>query len=366
MNVLHISFARTWRGGENQVLLLIDHLKKLNVISFCAFTANSELSNRTEENFLFKLFRQPLFTLIQWPHLLRFIDRNKILILHCHCAKAHSLGIFIKLLRPNLKLIVHRRVAFTKKKNFFSKFKYKNKYINYYIAISNVVKQTLIELGVSESIIFVIPSAVEIEKYQNKKQDGKQFLRALTTEIDPKTDTLFVGTASALTFEKGIEDFLVALSYLKTKNIVVTIAGEGILRKHLEEKAKTLKLQFPVIFIGFCNKIPLYLSGLDILVMPSHNEGLGSVALESMAASTCVVSSDAGGLKEVVIDQKTGLSFPTNNIELMTSQIELALQNASLREELCANALSFVKESFSAPSMAASCLKLYKNSITLS
>ena len=63
-------------------------------------------------------------------------------------------------------------------------------------------------------------------------------------------------------------------------------------------------------FTGFRNDVARLLSGADLLVMPSRNEGLGMSILEAMALSLPVVASRVGGIPEVVTDGVTGFSFP--------------------------------------------------------
>jgi glycosyltransferase involved in cell wall biosynthesis len=364
MNLLHISFAKSWRGGENQVIILTEQLQKLGHNVFCAFVANSELSLKIEESHLFKLFSHPLMCLIQWAHLMRFIKRNQIQILHSHCSKSHNLGLLIKLFRPHLKLIVHRRVAFNKKLNKLEKWKYQTPLVDAYIAISQAVKEDLKTFyGVDVDKIHVFPSSVDFEKFNHDKTQGRNYISSLLSSRSIKIDesSIIVGTASALTSEKGLMDFVEALRKIKNPHLIITLAGDGRLKGSLEKSIHSTSWPFPILLLGFCENMPLYLAGLDVLVIPSHKEGLGSVALESIASKTLVVSSDAGGLKEIVINLETGLSFPSSNIEKLAQQIDLAIENIELRQQLTKKAFDFIRQKYNVENMVLSTHQLYNH-----
>lgn len=280
-----------------------------------------------------------------------FVHNHEIDILHAHSSGAHSFALKLKKRLPHLKLVVHRRVAFKKRHFNFSQKKYLSPLIDAYIAISEAVRENLIDRGVSSNKVYTIPSAVQIEQFQlHSKAENHHFnlFELSKAGYDLPNNTLLIGTASAFTKEKGLTHFVSAIENLqKIKNLpryAVLMAGTGELFDAIKKELAQKNLNIPFLLLGYKEDIATYLSGLDIFVMPSLYEGLGSVALEALAAECCVVSSDAGGLKEFIIEHETGLIYPVSNIEKLTQQLQLALTDETLRKRLAKNGLSLVEK----------------------
>lgn len=367
MNILHIGTEMTWRGGENQVFLLAQGLKNLGENIFFSYPENSEASKRM--NFAPSItLHKPCFKLnLSIHHLRDFILQNDIHILHAHSSGAHSLALKLKKSIPYIRLIVHRRVAFKKKFFNWSQDKYHSPLVDAYIAISDAVKNTLLQKGISENKLFIVPDAVPISQIDCQ---SKKVCRDLNISefsrlgVQLNSDVIFVGTASAFTKEKGLDLFIEALSHLDSDQhlppFAVLMAGDGNLQKKLKAKLEEKKLSTPWVMTGFRDNIASFLLGLDIFVMPSLYEGLGSVALEALAAQCCVISSDAGGLKDFIIENKTGLIFPKGKVQELTLQLRKALQDKDLRKQLGKNGLSIVEKNYSVESMVNGCLSVYK------
>ena len=103
---------------------------------------------------------------------------------------------------------------------------------------------------------------------------------------------------------KGIEYLLDATAKLVTEfpKIRLRIAGEGNLKDYLRNKAKELGLSGNVEFIGRVQDMKPFYGSIDVLVLPSHTEGLPLVVLEAMAAALPIVATTVGGTPEVIRD----------------------------------------------------------------
>ena len=104
------------------------------------------------------------------------------------------------------------------------------------------------------------------------------------------------------------------------------IVGEGADRLRLELLAKELGVRDNVIFAGFVpdDLLPLYYEASDIFVLPSTGEGFGIVFLEAMYYGKPCIGASAGGIPEVIEDDKTGLLVnPDNVLELSNAVIKL-------------------------------------------
>lgn len=132
-----------------------------------------------------------------------------------------------------------------------------------------------------------------------------------------------------LEYEKGVQDLITALPLICREHPTtrLVIAGVGGQRDLLEEHASTQRVRNNVIFAGHLpdDDLATLLAAADAVVLPSRYEPFGLVALEAAAAGAPLVASTAGGLREVVIDGKTGVSFTPGDITGLAEAVSRVL-----------------------------------------
>jgi D-inositol-3-phosphate glycosyltransferase len=113
--------------------------------------------------------------------------------------------------------------------------------------------------------------------------------------------------------QKGIERLLAAISHLKhlSKIKLAVIGGDGHHEpefQRLLQLSKELDIRDKVFFAGRVDQqnLPAYYNAADLLVVPSHHESFGLVALEALACGTPVVASDVGAMRSIIIENETG------------------------------------------------------------
>ncbi|GAB4580727.1 MAG: hypothetical protein Fur0022_34690 [Anaerolineales bacterium] len=115
-----------------------------------------------------------------------------------------------------------------------------------------------------------------------------------------------IGTVANLKPVKRIERLIQAVAGLKGRWKLV-IVGEGPLRQNLEMLAQTLGIRNQIKFVGSQTQVADWLIGMDVFVLPSHEESFGNAAVEAMALGLpTIVFSDGGGVKEHLIHGQTG------------------------------------------------------------
>lgn len=150
---------------------------------------------------------------------------------------------------------------------------------------------------------------------------------------------------------KGYHDLLQALSILANDGnaFELVLAGDGPERKRLQALAVRLNLGSQVSFLGEIEDVPSLMALGDILVHPSHSEGLSNSVLEGMAAGLPVVATSVGATSEFVEDDHTGFLVPPGQPEVLAEKIRLLVTQQALRARLGRAALSRVRERCSAP-----------------
>jgi glycosyltransferase involved in cell wall biosynthesis len=147
---------------------------------------------------------------------------------------------------------------------------------------------------------------------------------------------LTIGTVCRLERQKGLKYLLLAMRLILTKfpDAILEIIGEGSLEPELKVLSKKLGISNSVIFFGkFANVIPFY-KRMDIFVLPSIYEGFGIVILEAMASGIPIVATNIEGIKEVIVNEISGLLVSPKNPDDLACAILQIIENRQLREKL--------------------------------
>lgn len=211
----------------------------------------------------------------------------------------------------------------------------------------------------------IIPPGVDISRFYPIPQDeAKEYIGVLPCE----QVLLFVGRIEPL---KGIDTLIDALAILRQQGLEMCLsviggdpdAGEqGIstemARLHMiRERAGMGDL---VAFLGKRSQdtLPYYYSAVEAVVVPSHYESFGMVALEAMACGTPVVASQVGGLAYLVQDNETGFTVPVDDPVALADKLAILMTDHELRARMGAKAADFAKE-YAWDNIASRMVKVY-------
>jgi glycosyltransferase involved in cell wall biosynthesis len=191
----------------------------------------------------------------------------------------------------------------------------------YFIALSESWKKYYIsECGLAEEQVIVLHNPVN---FPSQIPD-----RTNTEEIN----LTFLGKINQ---RKGVYDLLQAFANLNSESrqkAKLIIAGSGEIEA-ANNLAKQLQINEKVDFIGWINTEQKnnLLANTSIFLLPSYNEGLPMALLEAMSWGLPVITTPVGGIREVVVDNQTGILVTPGNIHELTSRIESLINNAVLR-----------------------------------
>jgi glycosyltransferase involved in cell wall biosynthesis len=352
MNILHIDTERGFRGGELQVLLLMKGLNEKGHKNFLVAPYDSILVKKTKSiaDSIFIIKPRRIFDVINIFQICRFIDFCQADILHLHTSHAHLIGGIAGRIK-DVPVVVTKRVDFPIK----GRFKY-NKFADKIIAISQAVKKVLVDGGVIEDKIVVIPSGIDTKKFDNV-QNGNYLFR--TFNIPAKS--LVIGTVAHLTDHKGHVYLIQAIPKILKEfpNCFFLFVGGGELKESLVEKARIFGVKDRIIFTGFREDIPEILSILDLFVLPSHLEGLCTSLMDAMYMKVPIVATTAGGISEVVENEKTGLLVPPKDPLALTETVIQLLKDEKKREKFTEEGKKRVLREFTASKMVKRIEKVY-------
>jgi D-inositol-3-phosphate glycosyltransferase len=238
-------------------------------------------------------------------------------------------------------------------------------------ANTTVEKQQLVRFyGAPSSRIRIVPPGVDLSRFNPIEQGYAKSVIGIPRR---HRMILFAGRIERL---KGIDTLFRAVALLKERrpdwdwaNMCVSVIGgdpseegqrENEEMGRLHDLRDALGLQDLIAFLGARDQDALhfYFSAAELLVMPSHYESFGMVALEAMACGTPVIASDVGGLTTLVLDGKNGYRVKVNDAEAMARAIEKLMDNEALRRRMGHRASCYA-EDYSWPKVVDKLLDVY-------
>ena len=226
---------------------------------------------------------------------------------------------------------------------------------------ADAVKDWLIGEGYDPSKIVVIRNGVDLTRFTVEADEGR-----IRRELGVPEGAPLVAVVSRLTEMKGLEQFLEAAAALKPRypDARFLIVGEtapnnlAYLPK-LQALAERLGVTDRVIFAGIRSDVPALLSSVNVSVMPSLNEALSNVLLESMAAGAPTVATRVGGTPEALVDGVSGLLVPPADSGALARAISRLLDDAPFAARLGHEARARVADAFSVGRMVSATENLY-------
>jgi len=223
---------------------------------------------------------------------------------------------------------------------------------------------------VNEQKVQVIPPGVDLSHfYPIPDDEAKEYIGI------PPCDKLllFVGRIEPL---KGIDTLIKAIALMKKRGAEVYLSIIGgypdISSETLSSEMSRLQtlceqhgLTDLIAFLGRRGQdtLPYYYSAADAVVMPSHYESFGMVALEAMACGTPVVASQVGGLAFLIEDGETGYTVPADDPRALADQLEKIITSPDLCERLAVQAAE-IAQGYGWEKIAARIVDLYCNVVS--
>lgn len=358
MKVLHLSSERTWRGGEQQIAYLILGCINKGIECSVACKRGSSFEHWCITNKIpyYSLGFKNELDIITAQRLKNICLNKKIDIVHTHSSHSQAMAVWSAILGNKTPIVASRRVDFPVKNNFLSNLKFNHPRVKKIISISKKIEEILSPTITNKNKLRVVYSGIDTTRFENSQNNGTlhEFFKLPST-------TKLIGNISAIAPHKDYYTFVqTAKQVLATvADVKFIIIGTGPLETEIKDYVTSEGLQDDILFTGFRNDIPEIIQELDIFLMTSKTEGLGTTILDAFANKIPLVCTNAGGIPELIIHGETGLlSKVEDPIDLANNVIRL-LSNDSLRETVVKNGYSHLLSNFTLDQMVQGNISVY-------
>lgn len=267
-------------------------------------------------------------------------------LIHLHDAHAHTMAWLSAAIFGNrTPLILSRRVDFPVKDNWFSKRKYNHAAIKRILCVSDTIRKITAPAIQEPEKLCTVYSGVDLNRFANLTNEGR-----LRSEFKLEPEKVLIGNTSAIADHKDYFTFVDTAERLvaESPHYVFFIIGDGPDRAAIEQYISNKGLSEKVLLTGFRKDVLLLLKELDVFLMTSKTEGLGTSLLDAMACKTPIVATAAGGIPELIQDGLTGLLAPVGNTKELAKQVRRVVTDHALAQEVVNNAsrrvIDFSKE----------------------
>lgn len=329
---LHLDTARTWRGGQQQVLLTVLGLRARGHRAVLVAHPEGVLYERAREgNDLVPLAPRSEVDLASAWRLARVIAMHRPDVVHAHDPHAvamASMALSFGVGSNVPALVASRRVDFHLQKHSFSRWKYRQ--VALFIAASRAIADMLVADGIPRDRVTVVHDGIDVARVAHlPAADLRQEFWF------PHGSPVLVNIA-ALVPHKGQKFLVEAMARVRrvVPDAQLVVFGDGELRPALEAQIRDLGLDKHVVLAGFRDDVLALAKSADLFVLSSVTEGLGSTLLDAMAMGLAIVGTRAGGIPEAVQDGVTGVLVPPGNSDALAEAIVRLLRDAPARRRL--------------------------------
>ncbi|MFH1415319.1 MAG: glycosyltransferase [Elusimicrobiota bacterium] len=347
--IIHFDTGRSWRGGQNQVFLLMSGLKEHGLKQLLVTPAGSPLEKAVSATGIETTPLQPLndIDIISGLRLRRIIKKERPDIVHFHTSRSLGIGAWALRGLP-VKTVYTKRVSLPLSSGRLNLAKYR--YPDMIVAISEDIKKTLNRAGLQQ--IERIYSAVNTDKF-------------CPAERPEEEKVCRIGMAGAIDLrDRDYITYIKAAKIIKetagTENVRFYIAGTGKDEHKVKKFIRESGLSESVEMSGFVEDMHEFFSSIDILVHTVNFEGLGTVILQAMASGVPVVATAVGGIPELIEDSQNGFLAGINDFTDVSEKVLRLTHDSVLRRTFRERSITRVMEEFSVEKMVTRYAELYE------
>lgn len=355
MRILHTESSTGWGGQENRTLNELVTMRERGHELAVVGRPGARLLDRAAEAG-FPTFAIDMRGAIDLPAVVRLrsaIKRFRADIVNTHSSRDTQLaGMAARTLGRRPRIVRTRHLALP----ITSRFTYST-LPDHVVTVSKYVENYLVEAGVPRTGITTVPTGVDFSRYDRSTVAGN-----LRQELGLPAGALLVGTVAILRAKKGHAEILDAVPAVieRFPDAHFVFAGDGPQTDNLKARIAAEGLAGHVHLLGLRRDVTNVLASLDVFVLPTHQEALGTAFIEAGAMGLPAVATRVDGVPEVVQDGETGLLVPAHQGGALVDPICRLLGDAVYRRGMGANAAQFVRRKYAREVMAEGMERLYR------
>ena len=349
LKILFVLHSHICGGAEKHTVTLMRALKRQGHQVFFCGPSDSWLHEQLTASGILSI-HTPLHGYCDFYSLIliiRTILKHQIDIVHGHMTRGALYAGFAG------KLTGRKSVSTAHLMDSYKRFQHTDRII----AVSDAVKNMLIEKGHDHSRIRTILNGIDFPQIQDDQREE------VRRELGLRSDDTALCMLSFPEFFKGHDLALAALKRLTDPRLKLIVIGrtEGVEHaKTLQELAISLGIAEQVMFLGHRDDVYRLLSGMDIFLMPSRREACSLAMIEAAASGLPVIASRVGGLPEILEEDVSGVFFEVGNAEELADKIRYLVDSLDLRVKLGRNARSAMRIKMDGATMTSRTLDLYR------
>lgn len=356
MRILHVDEQTGWRGGEAQASWLMQGLVEYGHDVGLAGRPNSLYTTDPHGGIEVDRIELPLRSEADYfsmRRLARLVRERSYDIVHAHSSHAHTFAAVAARLSGRAKSVVSKRLDRPPRGSWLNRKKYE--LADMFVPVSKVVGDVLVEYGIPEDKVRLVYDCIRPDLLDVSPVDR--------AELGVTEDEILLFSAGALVDQKDFPNLFRAMPWFVDEfpNVRIMIAGDGGDRALLQKMVDDAGYAGIVTFLGQRSDVAALMRAADLYVSSSHTEGLGTSVLESLACELPIVATDAGGVREMVLDGKTGYLVPKRDPEALGKAIARSLRDPDRRREMSVNGLAHINAHFLPKHMTEGFIEVYES-----
>jgi len=292
---------------------------------------------------------------------IKYIKENNISIVHCHLPWAGFLGRIVHL-KTKIPLLYTEH-------NIQERYHWLTKFLNKLsfgwqsgaIAVSDDVAKSINKVIHPSIPVYTILNGVNTDSFQRDKTAGL----LIREKLGLKEQDILIGVIAVFRFQKRLIEWIDVFAQIHATNPHVRgcIIGDGILKKEIQAHLEAKGMQGIIFMPGLETNVKPWLSALDIFMMTSSFEGLPIAMLEAMSMQCAIVSTSAGGIRQVIRNGIDGFTVPVEEWKSLVDKMSPLVEDEELIKHYGKQARQRAIEAFSLEKMVKETEALYHQSI---
>lgn len=339
-------------GGAETYFYKIENKIDIHNINFYTAAVNGKCFNKLKNKSMYFEYKKGVLSKL---NVIKNIVLSKnIQVIHANSLRLAMISCVVrKLYKSNLKIVYTKHnITILEKINTRLFAGFVNKNIDIVLAVCNSDKKNMLNIGVKNEKIKVVPNSIDLKQFKfNSKylrDKGKDFKIGILARLsEEKNHKFFIDVIKQINLSKKKIDF------------TALIGGDGPLNTDIKGRIEQNNLQDKIKMLGNIENANEFLSNVDVILLVSTREIFPMTLLEAMSVGSIVVSVDIGGIRDCVIDNKTGYVISHHDSKKFCSRIIDIYNNHDKNMSMIYNARKFVESYFNLEVTIKTIEKLY-------